>query len=156
MLLEAVECHVGIEQRILVVEPDDEAERQLSLRHRIDESATEFLVFERVAKRVDDGARFQAAGSNLPPLFEADRELLRMMRVAERQAPHQLFRQVAAHTVAENRHLREDIDAWLEGGLPLPMLVDAAVAGTHPEHPLAIHEDVLPGEARKEIDAGRF
>src|SRR5215510_14726220 len=149
MLLELVEGHVGIEQRILVIQPHDQPDRQLPIRHRIDEPAAEFLGLERVPKGVYDGARLETDARILPELFEADRELLRVILVAELQAPHQLLRQVAAHTVAENRHLREDIDAWLEGGLRLSMLVDAAVRSAHANDPFAVHEDVLTGESRE-------
>ena len=43
MPLEVLERDVRIEQRILVVEPDDEADRQPAVRHRVDEAAAELL-----------------------------------------------------------------------------------------------------------------
>ena len=85
---------------------------------------------------------------DLPQLLEADRELLRLCAFAELQPPHQLLREVAAHAVAEDRDLREDVDAGLEGRLLLAVLADAAIAGADADHARAVHQDVLAGEAR--------
>ena len=49
MLLEPIERHVRVEQRVLVVEPDDETDGQLSIGHRVDEAAAELLVPQRIA-----------------------------------------------------------------------------------------------------------
>ena len=50
MLLEVLERHVRIEQRILVVEADDEADRQPAVGHRVDEAAAELLLAQRIAR----------------------------------------------------------------------------------------------------------
>src|SRR5919201_2768216 len=60
MPLEMVERDVRIEHRILVVEAGDEPDRELTIRHRIDESAAEFLESQRIAHRVDDRPRRDA------------------------------------------------------------------------------------------------
>ncbi len=49
MLLEAVEGRVRIEQRVVVVEADDEADRQLAVGHRVEEAAAELVLAQRIA-----------------------------------------------------------------------------------------------------------
>src|SRR5437867_10482329 len=103
-----------------------------------------------------DRARLQPIERDLPELLEADCKLLGLRALTEFKAPHQLFREIAPDAVAEDRDFREDVDAGLEGRLLLAVLADAAVAGADPEHAAAFHEDVLPGKAGEEIDAGCF
>ena len=95
-------------------------------------------------------------GRHLPQLLDADGEELRMTRVSEDETPHQLFGEVAAHAVGEDRHFGVNVDAGLEARLPLPVLADAAVARAHAENPLAIHQEVGAGKSREQIDAFRF
>jgi hypothetical protein len=74
------------------------------------------------------------------------------MNVTQRQPSHQLFRQVAADTIAEDRHLGVDVDAGLEGWLRVAVLVDAAVGRAYSDDAFAVHEDVLTGEPGKKVD----
>src|SRR6185295_16079003 len=69
---------------------------------------------------------------------------------------HQLLGEVAAHAVAEDGDLRQDVDAGLEGRLLLAVLPDATVASAHPDDARAVHQDVLPREAREEVDPSRL
>ena len=98
----------------------------------------------------------QPIGRDLPQLLEADRELLRLRAASELQSPQQLLGEVAAHAVAEDRDLGADVDAGLERRLLLAVLADAAIAGAHADHARAVHQHVLPGKAREEIDAFGF
>ena len=66
MLLEALERGVRIEQRVLVVEADDEAERQPPVRQRVDAAAAELLLAQRIAERVDHRARRPAGRPGRP------------------------------------------------------------------------------------------
>ncbi len=59
MPLEMLERRVRIEQRILVVETDDEADRDAAVAHRIQPAAAELFLTQRIAERVDDGAGLQ-------------------------------------------------------------------------------------------------
>ena len=59
MTLEMLEGGMRIEQRILVVEADDEADRDAAVGHRIQPAAAEFFLAQRIAERVDDGPGLQ-------------------------------------------------------------------------------------------------
>ena len=156
MLLEAIERHVRVEQRILVVEPDHETDRQPSVGHRVDEPAAELVVPQRIAERVDDGAGREAIGRHLPQLLEADRELLGLSSPAELKTPQQLLGQVAAHAVAEDRDLGVDVDAGSNPALCSPCRPMPRSPVATPITRGAVDEDVLPGEAGEEIDAVPF
>ena len=86
MQLEVVERDVRVEHRILVVEPDDEADREFAFRHRVDEAAAEFVEAQRITHRVDDGACGQTIGRHLPQFLDADGEQLRMAPVGRAAA----------------------------------------------------------------------
>ena len=58
--LELLECDMRIERGILVVEARDETNRQPRIRHRVDESAAEFLLIERISEGVHHGTARQA------------------------------------------------------------------------------------------------
>ena len=73
----------------------------------------------------------EPVGRHLPQLLDAERVELRLTALVEREPPHERLRQVAAHAVGRDRHLRADVDARLEGRLLLAVLADAAVAGAH-------------------------
>ena len=101
-------------------------------------AAAELLLPQRIAQRVDHGAGRDAIRRHLPQLLDADRVLLRLPPVVEREPAHQRLGQVAAHAVAEDRHLRADVDARLERRLLLAVLADAAIAGAHADDAIAV------------------
>ena len=74
MELELLERDVGIEHRIFVVEPDDKADRQARVGHRVDEPAAELRLIQRISQRVHDGAARQSAGRHVPQLLDAERK----------------------------------------------------------------------------------
>src|SRR5688572_5727863 len=123
---------------------------------RVNESAAELLLPQRIAERVHHRARREPSRRNVPELLQAERELLRLPLLAQRQATQELFCQVAADTVAEDRHLRQDVDARFEGRFLLAMLADAAIARAHANHARAIHQDVLRRESGEQVDAFRL
>ena len=151
--LEALERRIRIEQRILVVEADDEADRHLSVGHRVEPAAAELLLAQRVAQRVDHGAGRQAIPRDLPQFLDADRELRRLAVLAELQDADQLLGEVAAHAVGEDRDLGLDVGARLEHAARLSVAADAAVAGADADHAVAIEQHRLPGKAPEQVDA---
>jgi hypothetical protein len=153
MLLEAVERHVRVEQRILVVEARHEAKRELPVGQGVDEPAAEFLVPQRVSERVGHRPRLDPSARDFPELLQAERELLRLATVRERQPAQQLLRQIAPDTVAQDRDPGHDVDTRLEVRLVLAMFSDAAVAGADTDHARALDQDVLRREAREKVDA---
>ncbi len=151
--LEMLEGGMGIEQRVLVVEADHEANGEPALGHRVQPAAAELLVAQWVAERVDDGARRQPILRNVPELLDAEGKLRRLGFAAQLQGLHQLLGQVAADAIRENRHLGVDVGAELDGALGLAVLADAAVARAHANHPGAVVEHVLAGKAHEQVDA---
>ena len=78
MPLEMLERGVRIEQRILVFEADDEADRDAAVAHRVEPAAAELLLAQRIAERVDHRAGLQAILRDVPQLLDADRKLRRL------------------------------------------------------------------------------
>ena len=66
MALEMLEGGMRIEQRILVFEPDHEADRDAALGHRVQPASAELFLAQRIAKRVYDGARLEPVFRNVP------------------------------------------------------------------------------------------
>ena len=89
MQLEALKRRVRIEQRILVAEADDEADRDAAAGHRVEKAAAELFLAQRVAERVDHGAGLQPIGWDFPDFLQADGEL-RRVRLARRAAAARL------------------------------------------------------------------
>ena len=90
---------------------------------------------------------------DLPQLLDADRVQLRRAPFVQRQPPHELLGEVAAHAVGEDRDLGANVDARLERRLRLAVLVDAAVAGAHADDAVALVQHLARGEAGEEVDA---
>src|SRR5262245_8217058 len=156
MLLEPVERHVRVEQRIVVVETNHESDRQLTVGHRIDEPASELVKLQRVAHRVRDRPGCDAPGRNLPQLLQSDGKLLRLTMSAKLQTTEEFLRQVAAHAIAEDGDLRLNVNSGFEGALVFTVTTDTTVARPHADYTSAVHQHVLTGEARENVDARRF
>ena len=65
---------------------------------------------------------------------------------------HRGLGEAAPGALGQNRHLRADVNAGLEVALPVPVLVDALVAGADPHHPVPLVEEGRPGEAAHAVD----
>src|SRR4030095_16849561 len=156
MFLEAVERRMRIEERIGVIQPGHEAERETVLWKCVDEGAAELLVPQRIPERVNHGARLDATAGNVPQLLQADRVLLRLAVLAQLELLDQSLGEIAAYTVAEDRHLGVDVHARFVGRLVLAVLAHAAIAGADTDHPNAIGQHVLTGKTAEEVDALGF
>ena len=150
--MKPLEGRVRVEQRVPIVEPGDETDREPPLRQGIDETAAELLVPQRVAHRVHHPAGRDLFGWDLPELLDRDRIGLRH-RAVEPELPDERLRQVAANAVGEDRDGRPDVDTGLEGALPLPLFIDAPVTGAHTDHAVTLVEHLGTGEAGEHIDA---
>ena len=152
-----LERDVRIEQRILVVEAGDEADRELAFGHRVDEAAAEFLEAQRIAQRVDDGAGGQPIGGNLPQLLDADREQLRLAglrRAADAaSAPWSDCRARRRRRSSPWRGCRRPARsaAFCSPCLPMPRSPVRT-----PSTRCAVHQDLDAGKAREQIDAFGF
>ena len=68
----------------------------------------------------------------------------------------QLLGQIAADAVAEDRDLRVDVHARLEGAPPLAVAADAAIAGAHADHAVAVEQHLDAGKPGEQVDACGF
>src|SRR6188768_2189347 len=133
--LEMLKGGVRIEQRILVFETDHETDRDASVGHRVEPAAAKLLFTQRVAERVDDGARLQPILRDVPQFFDANRKLRRLAGDADLQLVIELLGEMAANAVGEDGDLGVNIGTWLEGTLRLAVLADAAIARPHADDP---------------------
>src|SRR6266567_556148 len=95
----------------------------------------------------------RAPGWHLPEFLDPDRIRLGAPAIIQSELPDERLRQIAADAIGEDRDLRVDVDAGLEGGLPLAVLVDSAVARPDTDHRAAIEEDLGRRESREDVDA---
>ena len=154
--LEALKRHVRIEERIPVVEPRHEADREAPLRKRVDEPAPELLMAERVPHGMDDRAGREPIRIDVPQLLDADRVALRRATGIEAQPANQRLGEVAAHPVGQHRDPGPDVDTRLERGLAFPVPIDSAIAGAHPHDPVSLVEQLRPRESREHVDTRRL
>ena len=96
-------------------------------------AAAEFVSAQRIPHRVHHRARRDAVGRDLPEFLDANRVELRRASRHRAEPPHECLREIAANAVGQDRHLRADVDARLEGGFLLAVLADAAIARAHPD-----------------------
>src|SRR4029453_4766166 len=146
MQLEALEGIERARKRVGKIEPPDQTERDATVGHRVNEAAAELFHAQRVPERMNHCPPRQTAAVDLPELFVADRVLLGLAPFRQRQPRQDLLRQVAAHTVAEDREPGTDVDAWLERCLLLSFAIDPAVAGTHADDAVTLEEHFPPRE----------
>src|SRR5688572_18924177 len=103
-----------IERGILVVETRDETNRQPCIRHRVDETAAEFFLIERISEGVQYGTARQAGRRHVPQFLDTEREQLWLAPDGHARPPHQLLRQIPANAVGENGDLGVNVDTRLE------------------------------------------
>jgi len=71
----------------------------------------------------------------------------------EPEALDQLLREAPATPLSEHGHLRADVHARLEVRLRASVAIDAHVAGTHADDATALDDELVAGEARKDVDS---
>src|SRR5215213_7426744 len=100
------------------------------------------MLIERIPKRVHHGAARQTCRRDLPQLLDTEREHLRLIADRDARAANQLLREIAANAVGEYRHFRMDIDARFERAAFLAMAADTAIAGSHADDAMAVHQQL--------------
>ena len=145
MGLELLEEVVHRERRVVVLEPDDEADREPVLAHRVDEAAAGLAVLsrpaERPAQRVDHAVE---RARDLPHLLDAEAPDLRVHR-SEAELLGESASQVPLGPLAEHRGPGSDLDPRLvRGGRPA-LAVEPLVAGHDAAHGAAVDEQPLGG-----------
>ena len=111
MLLEALELLERVEVRVLVVEPDHEADRDLVVLQVIEERAAIGAAVHRPADGVGDLALAVLGGIDLPQLLDADAEGLRIAALAQLEALEQALGERAAAAFREQGLLAVQLDA---------------------------------------------
>src|SRR5215475_3350025 len=148
VLFELVEEPVWVGERVVIIQPDDQADVQQVVPHPVNEAAAEGVVGQRVAERMHHEAWFDATFRRLPDLFHADRVDLRVAAFIEIELLDQLLSQRSARAFAEHGHLGEDVGAGLVILLRLAVLADPLVAGAHADDPIVL--------AVEQLGAGEF
>ncbi len=154
MPLQLLERIVDAERGVAVVEPADEAHRDLVLAHRVDERAAELLVLRAEAKRpghrVDDAVERLL---DLPDLLDTELPLLRVLgaevEVADRRAG-----EVALRALGEHGGLRDQVGARLEVRELLAVTAAALVARAHADDLPVVDEQHGGGGFAEDVDAG--
>ncbi len=156
MGLEALKLLERVEIRVLVVEPDDEADRDLAVLEVIEERAAIGRAVERPADRVHDEPGLMARGIDLPQLLEAETIGLRPAVAAQVEARDEKLGERAAAALGEQRLLGAQLDAGLEIGGRVAVLADAVRAGRDAGDALALVENFGAGETGIDLDAQRL
>ena len=141
--LQLLQQVVHRERRVAVVEPDDEADRDHVLAHRVDERAAELAELlagaQRPAHRVDDAVERLR---DLPDLLHRELPDLRLL-AAEGEAVDRDAGEVALRPLREHRDLGDEVGAGLEVAQLAALAVAALVAGADAEHAPVRDEELL-------------
>ena len=134
---------MGGQLDVRVLEPDDEAHRDVVLAHRIDERAAELAVPRPLAQRPPHGVDdLPERLGNTPHLFHAERPDLRVPAL-EPERVDRRGRQVARRPLGEDGQLCRDVDPGLEVRQRLAVLATALVARAHADDPAVLDEELL-------------
>ena len=128
VLLEFAELHVWIDERIVVVEPGDQAEGDLIVRHGVDEAAAKGVAVHGIAHGVDDVTRGQRRFRELPDFLHSRGVGLRIAAFVEAELLHELLGARAARAFAEDGALRQQVGASLENAFGRSVGIHALVA----------------------------
>src|SRR4051794_23897978 len=143
MQLELLQQVVHRQLRVGVVEPDDEADRDHVVPHRVDERPAELAELLPRAKgpphRVDDAVE---RTRHLPDLLHAQRPHLRVV-AAQPEPIERSAGQVTLRPLGEDRYARREVGARLEVRQLLATPAASAVAGAHAEHAAAVDEQLV-------------
>jgi hypothetical protein len=129
MRLETLELLEGRQIGVLVVEVDDEADRNHVVLEVIEERAAAGLEIERPAEGVLHEARLVVLRRDLPQFLDADAEFLRLAMPSEIVSGDQLLGERTAHALADQDIFAHQRHAWREGRAVRAVALDAHVAG---------------------------
>ena len=144
MRLEALEFLERRQIRILVVEVDDKADRDQIVVEVIDERAAAGGIAERPAERVLHEAAPMLVRRDLPELFEADAEFLRLAILREAETLDQHLGQAAAGAFGEQSVFAAQLHAAGEAGFAMAVLADAHVAGGDAGDRIVLEQELRP------------
>src|SRR5262245_8410955 len=157
MQFELIEEPVWIGERVVVIQPDDEADVEQVVPHPVDEPSAEGVVGQRVTERVHHEARLDAPFRQFPYFLHSDSVNLRVAVFVESELLDKLLGQRAARPFAQHGHLGEDVGPRLVILLRLAVLADALVARAHAYDPVVlVVEQLGAGEFGNEHDVRRL
>src|SRR5262249_53962140 len=113
------------QERIAVVQMNDEARIDEAVLEFVEEAAAAGFVVERPAHRVHHEAGAMLLFRELPKLLDADAELLVVAALAQLEALHQHLRKAAAYAFADKRIFAADLYARRVNVLVMPVLRDS-------------------------------
>ena len=128
MRFEFLKCFVRIEERIVIFEADDHAERNAIVAHAVNPAAAVHVGTERPAERVRHVAGIDAARLHVPQFLDSDAVDLRIEAV-ELQLVDEIFGERAARAFGEHGDFRAQLVAGREVVFRLAVFVDAFVFG---------------------------
>ncbi len=141
--LEALQQVVHRERGVGGVEPDDQAEAELVVAHRVDERAADLVMLraraKRPAERVDDPVQ---PLRHLPDLLDPEGVDLGVLG-GELEAVAGGVGEQALDAVAQHRGLGRDLGAGLEVRELLALTPTALVAGAHAAQHAVLHQQAL-------------
>ena len=143
--------------RIVVIEPDDEAQRDFAGLQMIDERAAVSRRRQRPADRVEDFARARVFVFDFPQFFDSDAVGLRRRFAAQIEFAHQVFRQRAAAALGEDGVFGAQFDSALKIRPARAVFFDSDIAGGDArDGALVVEQNLGGGEARKNLDSVRL
>ena len=157
MRLPALHLLERAQPRVLVVQADHQAQRDLVVLQMVEEAAAEGVVVHRPAGGVHHQAGLGLLRIDLPELLDADRPARGVAAFVELVLRDQLLAEVAARAFREDRVLGMQLHAELEVLGRLAVLADAEVAGGDALHrAIVVVEHFRGREAGEDLDAERL
>ncbi len=155
MRFQALESFVGIEERIVVFEADNEADRYAVFVEPVDPAAAVGVGIEWPAHRVGDPAGANVALGHLPEFLDADGVDLGIDAV-ELVALDEGFGERAAGALGEDGDFGAEFVAGSEIRFGLAALVEALVLGDDAGDAVVFEDQLRAGELREQVYAGLF
>ena len=157
MGLETLEFVEGGEIRVLVVEPDHEADRDLVVGRVVHPRPAVGPAVHRPADRVDDQARPVAGRIDLPQFLDADAVGLGIAIAAQVEALEQALGQRPAATLGQKGLARVQFHAGRVVIGPLAVLADSHIAGGDAlDRPVLVEQHLGCREARIDLNPQRL
>ena len=155
--LEALEFVERRQRRVLVVEMDDEADRDQPIVVMVFERAARGAAAERPAEAVLHQPGLELRRRDPPDLLQADRVFLRLAPIGEPEAGDRLLAERAARAFGEQDVFAAQLHAAGEARLRLAVAADAHVAGRDADDfAVGAIEEFRRGEAGIDLDPERL
>ena len=135
---------------------DDKSDRDQIVVEVIEKRTAAGAVVERPAHRMLHQTLAVLRRRDLPQLFEADTEFLRLTVAAEPEVLDQHLAEAAARALGEQRVFAAQLHAAREAGLGLSVLADPHVAGGDAGDALIVEQHFGGGKTRVDLDPERL